>query len=131
MGWTGFLMTERGGLMLRVRRAADGDVEELVKATGRLRAELLELDVARVEAVGDPAPEGAKGLGELVGWLVLQLGTVGGLRAVVDTAGTWARRSDQEVEISYGGDVLRVSGASSRQQERIIDAWLARHAPGA
>jgi hypothetical protein len=116
MGWTGFLMTDRGGLMLRVRLAADGDVEELVKATGRLRAELLELDVARVEAVSDSAPEGAKGLGELVGWLMLQLGTMSGLPAVVDTARAWARRSDREVEISYGGDVLRVTGVSSAQQ---------------
>jgi hypothetical protein len=124
-------MVDRGGLMLRVRLAAGSDVEELVEATGWLRAELLELDVARVEPVSDTAaPEGAKGLGELVGWLMLQLGTMSGLPAVVDTAGAWARRSDREVEISYGGDVLRVTGVSSAQQERMIDAWLARHAAG-
>lgn len=116
--------------MLRIRLPEDRDAEELARAAGQLREELLELDVLRVEPVGDTAPEGAKGLGELMGWLMLQLGTMGGLRSVVDTAGAWASRSDREVEISYGGDVLRVTGVSSAQQERIIDAWLARHAAG-
>jgi hypothetical protein len=35
------------------------------------------------------------------------------------------------VEVSIDGDALKVTGATSRQQEMIIDAWLARHAPGA
>jgi hypothetical protein len=34
------------------------------------------------------------------------------------------------VELSIGGDVLKVTGATSQQQEKIIDGWLARHAPG-
>jgi hypothetical protein len=34
------------------------------------------------------------------------------------------------VEISIGGDVLKVTGVTSQQGE-LIDAWLARHAPGA
>jgi hypothetical protein len=35
------------------------------------------------------------------------------------------------VEVSIGGDTLKVTGATSQQQETIIDAWLARHVPSA
>jgi hypothetical protein len=35
------------------------------------------------------------------------------------------------VEVNIGGDVLKVTGVTSQQQGEIIDAWLARHAPGA
>jgi hypothetical protein len=33
------------------------------------------------------------------------------------------------VEVSIGGDVLKVTGVTTRQQEKVIDTWLARHAP--
>jgi len=29
-----------------------------------------------------------------------------------------------------GGDHLVLAGVTSQQQEKIIDAWLARHGPG-
>lgn len=75
--------------------------------------------------------EHAKGLGILAGWLVVQFGSISGLRAVVDVVRGWAARTHRVVEVSYGGDVLKVTGVTSEQQERIIDAWLARHAAGA
>jgi hypothetical protein len=34
------------------------------------------------------------------------------------------------VEVSIGGDSLKVIGATSQEQEKIIDAWLARHGSG-
>jgi hypothetical protein len=34
------------------------------------------------------------------------------------------------VEVSIDGDVLKLTGATSQQQEKIVDAWLARHAAG-
>jgi hypothetical protein len=37
---------------------------------------------------------------------------------------------DAEELAELGGDVLRLSGVSSEQQDRVIDGWLARHAPG-
>ena len=42
----------------------------------------------------------------------------------------WASRTGRTVEVSIGGDVLKVTGVTSHQQGEIIDAWLARHAPG-
>ena len=73
---------------------------------------------------------GAKGLGDVAGWLLVQFGTQDGLRAVVATVRGFASRTGRTVEVSIGGDELKVTGATSRQQEQIINAWLARHASG-
>ena len=73
---------------------------------------------------------GPKGSGTLTGWLVAQFGTLDGLRALVAALRGFASRTGRTVEVSIGGDALKVTGATSQQQEKIIDAWLARHAPG-
>jgi hypothetical protein len=118
-------------LTLQVQPVPGGDPDELLEVTGRLREELLELDVAAVDPVSEAtAPDHAKGLATLAGWLAVQVGTVNGLRAVVGLVRGWAARTNREVEVSCGGEVLKVTGVTSAQQEKIIDAWLARHAAG-
>ena len=42
----------------------------------------------------------------------------------------FASRTGRTVEVSIGGDELKLTGATSQQQEQIINAWLARHASG-
>jgi len=117
-------------LTVAVRPAGD-DAGELSDLTSMLRQELLALDVVDVRPVeAESAPPGAKGIGEVVGMLAIQLGTVEGLRAVVDLVRGWVGRSRRDVEVSIGGDTLKLSGVSSEDQERIVDAWLARHAAG-
>ena len=124
-------MASLDGLTLQVKPIPGGDLDELTEVTGRLREELLDLDVDAVDPVSEAtAPAHAKGLGSLAGWLVVQLGTVGGLRAVVDVIRGWAARTNRVVEVSCGGEVLKVTGVTSAQQEKIIDAWLARNAAG-
>jgi hypothetical protein len=72
------------GLILQVLPVADSDAEELADLTGGLHAELLGVDAASVAPLtAEAAPEGAKGLGTLAGWLLVQFGTLDGLRAVV------------------------------------------------
>ena len=66
----------------------------------------------------------------MAGWLVAQFATLDGLRAVVSTVHGWVSRTGRSVEVSIAGDVLKVTGVTSQQQGEIIDAWLARHAPG-
>jgi hypothetical protein len=117
------------GLHVQVQSLPDGDPEELAEITGRLRTELLDLDVMAVDPMTDPTePAHAKGLATVVGWLAIQLRTAEGLRAVVNAVRGWAGRTDRVVEISLGGDTLKVTGATSAQQELLISAWLARHA---
>jgi hypothetical protein len=125
-------VADAGGLIVQVLAVADSDAEDLAVLAGRLQAELL----AGVEAAwvspltAEAAPAGAKGLGTLAGWLVVQFGTLDGLRAVLAAVRGWSARTGRTVEVSIGGDVLKVTGVTSGQQEQIIDAWLARHGPG-
>jgi hypothetical protein len=120
------------GLILQVLPVADSDAEELADLAERLRAELLGVDAASVAPLtAEAAPAGAKGLGALADWLAVQFGTLDGLRAVVAAVRGWTTRTGRVVEVSIGGDALKVTGVTSQQQEKIIDAWLARHASGA
>ena len=125
-------MADAGGLIVQVLPAADSDAEELADLAGGLHAELLDVDAASVAPFpAGAAPEGAKGLGDLAGWLLVQFGTLDGLRAVVASVRGWAARTGRTVEVSIGGDALKVTGVTSQQQGELIDAWLARHGSGA
>jgi hypothetical protein len=125
-------VVDADGLIMQVLPVADSDAEELADLAGGLRAELLGVDAASVAPLtAAAAPVGAKGLdGTLAGWLLVQFGTPDGLRAVMAAVGLWTSRTRRTVEVSIDGDPLKVTGVTSQQQEKIIDAWLARHAPG-
>jgi hypothetical protein len=111
---------------LTVRIVGSPD-EELALLTTRLRGELLELDVESVEpVVEETAPPHAKGLATLVGWLTVGLGTAERLRAVVTALRNWVSRTNRSVEITYGGDVLKLSNVTAEQQDRLIEDWLTR-----
>jgi hypothetical protein len=125
-------VADEDGLIMQVMPAADSDAEELADLAGGLRADLLAVDAASVAPLtAEEAPAGSKGLGELAGWLLVQFGNLDGLRAVLAVVRRWASRTGRAVEVSIGGDALKVTGATSQEQEMIIDAWLARHGPGA
>jgi hypothetical protein len=116
-------------LVLHIQPTPNGDDEELAGLTQRLRAQLLDLDVDSVDPVADASTaEGAKGLEALIGWLAVRLGKEGA-RTVIASVVNWATRTGHNIEVSYNGDVLKVSGVTSAQQERVINDFLARHAP--
>lgn len=118
-------------LVVQVIPVADDDAGELAELTGLLQGELLDLDVAAVEqSPTGVVPSGAKGLAAVAGWLAVQLGP-GSLRAVLAKVAEWAARNDRSVEVTYGGDTLKLTRATPEQQEKIIDDWLARHSTGA
>jgi hypothetical protein len=125
-------VVDADGLILQVLPEADSDAEELADLVEGLHAELLGMDAASVAPLtAEAAPAGAKGLdGTLAGWLLVQFGTPDGLRAVMAAVRLWTSRTRRTVEVSIDGDPLKVTGVTSQQQEKIIDAWLARHAPG-
>jgi hypothetical protein len=114
-------------LLLQVQ-AMDSE-EQLAEAAQRLRAQLLTLEVDSVEPYGQGlTPAGAKGLAAVVGWLTVRLGNEG-LGSLVAAVAAWATRTGHSIEIIYDGDVLKVSGVTAAQQQRVIDDFLARHAP--
>ena len=117
--------------LVHIHPVADEDPDELLDLTVMLRDEILAEDVSDVRPVEDATtPDGAKGAGAIAGWLAVQLASVEGVRAVVELLRGWASQRRREVEVTIGGDTLKLSGASSGEQERIIDAWIARHATG-
>jgi hypothetical protein len=122
--------TDSGGLVLQVRPGPDDDAGEVAELAGLLRGELLDLDVSAVGRLADEAvPPGAKGVAAVAGWLAVQLGPEA-LRAVLAKVADWVTRNDREVEVSWAGDTLKLGRATREQQEKIIDAWLARHPAG-
>jgi len=124
-------MADSGGLVVRVHPVPDEDAGELAELTGLLRGELLDLNVAAVERPAEGAvPAGAKGVAAVAGWLAVQLGPEA-LRAVLAKIADWAARNDRGLEVTYGGDTLKLTRITREQQETIIDDWLARHPPGA
>jgi hypothetical protein len=118
-------------VVLQIYPASDDDAAELTELAGWLRAELLELDLESVDPLArEEVPPGAKGAAAIAGWLLVQLGP-GALGTLLAKVAEWVTRNDRVVEVSYGGDTLKLSRATREQQERIIDGWLARHPAGA
>jgi hypothetical protein len=118
-------------LALSLDAGTDASDEEVDRLTGRLREELLELDVDDVRrATAGEAPEGARGIDpEALGHLLVTLATAPAtLRAVVGTVRAWlARSAARSVRLEVDGDVIEVTGVSSADQQRLIDVWIERH----
>jgi hypothetical protein len=125
-------MPDELSLILRVEAEPNADPEALAEMGGRLRAEILELDVrsARPLTAGD-APPGARAaeLAVLGGLLVSLAKSPETLKAVVGAVQGWlAGQRARSVEIEVDGDVLKVNGISSAEQQRLIDLFVERHA---
>src|SRR5919204_2517213 len=124
---------ELASIGLQVDIAGDSDDEELAELTTALRRRLLELDVAgvgRPPAPGEP-PAGAKGVDAIaLGTLVVTLArSPGALAAVAKTVQGWvAARNDRRVKLELDGDTIELTGVSSRDQERLVELWIGRHA---
>ena len=123
-------MTDRSSgdhLHLQVVPGAGDDAEHLDELTLMLQEELLELDIAAVEPLlRGPAPEDSKGVVAAVGgWLAVHFGPAG-LKAVVNAVATWAGRTGKTVELTIGGDILKLTGASAELQSRAVDEFFAR-----
>jgi hypothetical protein len=115
-------------LVLQVEESDDGDVAELENLTDTLRSALLELDVDAVNLVAWPQdPVGAKGFGTIAGGLLVRLGNSKILRTVINAIRDWAGRTSRTVEVVIGQDRLKLTGVTSEQQDKIIEAWIARH----
>jgi hypothetical protein len=127
----GVVPGSEGTLVAALDGGPDDDAEELAELTQRLRGELLELDVDAVElAAWDHAPEGAKGLELLgVGALVVQFALRPQiLTSVVDATVAWlGRQRNRTVKLTLDDDSLEVTGVSTREQQRLIELWIARH----
>ena len=123
---------EPADLELSVDAGPGADDEELERLARSLRAELLELDVAAVEpASAGPAPEDARAVEALViGSLVVRLARESEtLTSLIRTVRGWLGRGvERKVRLELDGDVLELTGSSNEERDRLIEAWIARHA---
>jgi hypothetical protein len=117
-------------LGVQVAVGPDADAEEVAEATLQLRRELLDLDVEAVELprAGEPPP-GARAV-ELaaLGALVVTVGQSPLFGSVLAAVRSWLAGSPQRsVKLELDGDVLELTGLSSKEQQRLADEWLRRH----
>jgi hypothetical protein len=109
----------------------DADPEELAELTSRLRDELLGLDLDAVERPREgPAPPGTRAAELLaVGTLLASFARPDLLAGIVAAVRSWLGGNGQRsVKLELDGDVLELTGVSSKEQRRLTDEWLARHA---
>ena len=117
-------------LGIQVAAGPDGDADEVAEATLQLRRELLDLEVDAVQVPrAGAAPPGARGVDmAAVGALVVSLADSQLLAVVVTAIRSWLSGSSRRsIKLELGGDVLELTGVSSREQRRLTDEWLARH----
>jgi hypothetical protein len=110
----------------------ESDPQELAELAGKLRRELLQLDVESVapSVAGEP-PEGAKAVDLMViGTLIVNLGrSAGALASVVRAVQGWVgSSSSRTVKLQLDGDSIELSGVKSSEQQRLIELWIERHA---
>ena len=115
-------------LRLTVMPGTDEDIGDAAPWQASLWEELSELDEVSVEQVPEAGPESAKGVGALAGLLASV--PVTGIVAFAQFVRAWVVRTGRTVEVSIDGDTIKITGASREQQDRVIEAWLVRHAPG-
>ncbi|MFD5945007.1 hypothetical protein ACFWAZ_02295 [Streptomyces collinus] len=111
--------------------ASDSDQVELDELTIQLRASLLELEVDRVELVrSQSAPAGSKPSDAIaLGALAVSLSPIA-LRGVLRLLETWiTNRPIRKVRVSFGEDSIELEQASSEDQRRLVDAFIAAHPP--
>lgn len=99
--------------------------------TWDLRNELRTLDLEPRLVEDTYQQDGSKSLGSIVRWLELRDLTMDGVKAVVATALQWAIRTRRTVKVKIDGNVLILSDATSEQQDRIIEAFIAHHGSNA
>lgn len=106
------------------------DAEEIDELTQQLRDELLELDVDSVELIpaGEaPANTRAVEIFVLGGLLVKAAQSFNALNSAIGTMRDWlSRRNGVKIKIQLGDDVLELSNASKKDEERLIAAFLDR-----
>ncbi|MGW4124427.1 hypothetical protein [Nocardia sp. NPDC004711] len=124
-------MAESWDLLVQVDPIEGDEVGDTAAAARLLRAQLLGIDIDAAEPVSDSElPEGAKSLSALSVTVGVRLG-VAALGKVVAKIREWVAHSGRTVEVTLDGETIKITGGFPEQQDLVINAWLARHAPTA
>jgi hypothetical protein len=109
----------------------DADAAKLDRETLQLRGELLDLDVEDVvRPSAGPPPPGTRAVEAAVLGTLVVTATKKAVAAVIGTVAGWSRRRpDRSVKLEIDGDSIEVTDPSAEDQQRLIEAFLARHGP--
>jgi hypothetical protein len=113
-------------LRLAVATLAGEEISDTAPYLALLREELRDFDDVNLADVPDFVPNDAKGIAGLAA-LVASL-PVSGMAALFRFLRSWAARTERTLEVSIGGDTMKIGGATQEQQDRVIEVWLDRHA---
>ena len=123
---------EESALLVSLSESA-ADEQRLDTLTRQLRDELRQLDVRDVRPAPASAqpPPGSRGFdvataGQLVVGMVGTQGLVGVVSAVLGWLGR-GHEAPRTVRLELAGDVLELSGASSEEQDRLVEMFLSKH----
>jgi hypothetical protein len=111
---------------LQVALGEDEGAEDAVRLLRNLGEGLAELYEVHIEQLPDALPESTKDDSGLAGLLARV--PISGIVALVQVVRAWVARTGRTVEISVGGDTIKISSAHLEQQDREIEASLLRRA---
>ncbi len=104
------------------------DPELLETYSRRLREDILDLDVASVDYIGqDDAPVGSKGVGaSAVGDMILSLAPLNNvIISVIGAVQSFVNRNHQcNITMEIGDNKLIISDMSPKEQKKLVDAWI-------
>jgi hypothetical protein len=121
-----------GATTLRIElgghRAVEADEPD--DAVRLLREEMLALDVLDVRATPVPAPAGTRAVEAVATGTLLVTLNAGLLAIIARAVHAWiARGGARSAVLQIGDDRIEITGASREDQQRLIDAFVARHVP--
>ena len=114
---------------LRIFMVEEGaDAERLDVLAGYLTRDLRELDDVELGRVSLEAPPNTRAVDvAAVGSLLVTLLSSSALPQLINTIRGWLGRGRSTVRVELDGDTLELSAASSEEQERLIQLFVARH----
>jgi Effector Associated Constant Component 1 len=109
------------------------DDARLDTLTRQMGDELRQLDVVdvRLSPGGAPPPPGSRGVdAAAVGQIVVAMLGAQGLAGLISTVLGWLGRghdAPRTVRLELDGDVLELAGASSDEQDRLVELFVTKH----
>lgn len=116
-------------LKLQIDKREEDDAEEMEDLSRSLRDDLSNLDVVKeVTLATENPPSGSKALdGVALGSMIVDFATGGAVKQVAETVQMWIKRNEnRSIALEMDGDKIDVKGASGKDQQKIIDAWVMR-----
>jgi hypothetical protein len=105
--------------------------EDLERFTQSLHREILSLDVESVDLLKGGEPPSNTKVGDPISWgaiIVTLLATGGVITTLINAIQAWLTQYERRsITLEINGDKLQITGISSEEQKRLIDAWIDRN----